>query len=157
MKTLVAYFSAESGRTAGVAKEMAAAIGADLFEIKPVKPYSASDLNYMNPLARCNREFVGKKKVPVKGKVENFEDYELVLIGFPIWYGCAPIVVNTFCSGYDWSGKKVALFATSGGSGIGKTAKKLGPYVKGAEILDARMMNGAGRGDMKAWVERLML
>ena len=137
MKTLVTYFSAESGRTAGVAKELADAIGADLFEIRPVKPYSASDLNYMNPIARCNRE------------------YELVLIGFPIWYGCAPIVVNTFCSGYDWSGKKVALFATSGGSGIGKTVKKLEPYVKGAEILDARMMNGAGAKEMKAWVEGL--
>lgn len=124
MKTLVTYFSAESGRTAGVAKELADAIGADLFEIRPVKPYSASDLNYMNPIARCNREFMRKKKVPVEGKVEGFEEYELVLIGFPIWYGCAPIVVNTFCSGYDWSGKKVALFATSGGSGIGKTVKK---------------------------------
>ena len=109
MKTLVTYFSAESGRTAGVAKELADAIGADLFEIRPVKPYSASDLNYMNPIARCNREFMLKKKV--------------------------------------------ALFATSGGSGIGKTVKKLEPYVKGAEILDARMMNGAGAKEMKTWVE----
>ena len=89
MKTLVAYFSAESGRTAGVAKKMAAAIGADLFEIRPVKPYSAADLNYMNPIARCNREFMGKKQVPVAGKVDHFDEYELVLIGFPIWYGCA--------------------------------------------------------------------
>ena len=111
----------------------------------------------MNPIARCNREFMRKKKVPVEGKVEGFEEYELVLIGFPIWYGCAPIVVNTFCSGYDWSGKKVALFATSGGSGIGKTVKKLEPYVKGAEILDARMMNGAGAKEMKAWVEGLAI
>ena len=155
MKTLVAYFSAESGRTAGVAKKMAAAIGADQFEIKPVKPYSAADLNYMNPIARCNREFMGKKQVPVAGKVDHFDEYELVLIGFPIWYGCAPNVVNTFCKGYDWSGKKVGVFATSGGSGLGKTVKKLEPYVKGAEIVDARLMNGAGEQEMKDWAAEL--
>ena len=124
MKALVAYFSAESGRTANVAKSLAAAIGADLFEIKPEKPYTSSDLNYMNPLARCNREHIAKKQVSVSGKVENFAEYDTVLIGFPIWYGCAPNVVNTFCKEYDFTGKKVAAFATSGGSGIGKTAEK---------------------------------
>ena len=155
MKTLVAYFSAESGRTASLAEKMAAAIGADLFEIKPEKPYSAADLNYMNPVSRCNREFFAKKQVPVSGKIQNFEDYDLVLIGFPIWYGCASLVVNTFCAGYDWTGKKVAAFATSGGSGIGKTAAKLAPYVKGADILDARLLNGAGADEIKAWVESL--
>ena len=155
MKTLVAYFSAESGRTAGVAEKLAAAIGADLFEIKPEKPYSAADLNYMNPISRCNREFFEKKDVPVVGKIENFAEYEKVLIGFPIWYGCAPNVVNTFCSGYDWSGKKVAAFATSGGSGIGKTAQKLAPYVKGAEVVDARVVNNAGVEELKSWAEGL--
>ena len=155
MKTLVAYFSAESGRTAGVAEKLAAAIGADLFEIKPEKPYSAADLNYMNPISRCNREFLGKKDVPVAGKIENFADYKKVLIGFPIWYGCAPNVVNTFCSGYDWSGKKVAAFATSGGSGIGKTAQKLTPYVKGAEVVDARVVNNVGVEELKSWAEGL--
>ena len=155
MKSLVVFFSAESGRTASTAKKMSAEIGADLFEIKPVKPYTAADLNYMNPVARCNREFIAKKKVPVAGRIENFEQYDLVLIGFPIWYGCAPLVVNTFCVGYDWTGKKVAAFATSGGSGIGKTAKKLAPYVKGAEIVDARLLNGAGPKEMKEWVENL--
>ena len=155
MKTLVVYFSAESGRTAGVAKKMADVIGADLFEIKPVKPYSAADLNYMNPIARCNREFIGKKQVPVAGKVDHFDEYDLVLIGFPIWYGCAPNVVNTFCSEYDWSGKKVGVFATSGGSGMGKAAKKLEPYVKGAVIEDARLMNGAGEHEMKDWMKEL--
>ena len=155
MKSLVVFFSAESGRTASTAKKMAAEIGADLFEIKPVKPYTAADLNYMNPLARCNREFIAKKQVPVVGRVENFEQYDLILIGFPIWYGCAPLVVNAFCAGYDWTGKKVAAFATSGGSGIGKTAKKLTPYVKGSEIVDARLLNGAGPKEMKEWVENL--
>ena len=155
MKTLVAYFSAESGRTASVAKSLASAVGADLFEIKPEKPYSASDLNYMNPLARCNREHITKKSVPVTGKVREFEQYDMVLIGFPIWYGCAPNVVNTFCRDYDFSGKKVAAFATSGGSGIGKTADKLKPFVKGADVVDAKLLNGADAGSMRSWVESL--
>ena len=120
-----------------------------------MKPYTSADLNYMNPIARCNREFALKRQVPVEGRIKSWEEYELVLIGFPIWYGCAPGVVNTFCSGYDWSGKKVAAFATSGGSGIGKTAKKLQPYVKGAVIADAKLLNRAGADALKAWVEGL--
>ena len=155
MKALVAYFSAESGRTANVAKSLAAAIGADLFEIKPEKPYTSSDLNYMNPLARCNREHIAKKQVPVSGKVENFAEYDTVLIGFPIWYGCAPNVVNTFCKEYDFTGKKVAAFATSGGSGIGKTAEKLKPHVSGADVIDAKLMNGIDKDTLKRWVEGL--
>jgi flavodoxin len=155
MKALVAYFSAESGRTANAAKSLAAAIGADLFEIKPEKPYTSSDLNYMNPLARCNREHITKKQVPVSGKVENFAEYDTVLIGFPIWYGCAPNVVNTFCKEYDFTGKKVAAFATSGGSGIGKTAEKLKPYVSGADVIDAKLMNAVDKDTLKRWVDGL--
>lgn len=155
MKALVAYFSAESGRTANAAKSLAAAIGADLFEIKPEKPYTSFDLNYMNPLARCNREHITKKQVPVSGRVENFAEYDTVLIGFPIWYGCAPNVVNTFCKEYDFTGKKVAAFATSGGSGIGKTAEKLKPHVSGADVIDAKLMNGVDRDTLKRWVDGL--
>lgn len=155
MKILVTYFSAESGRTAGIAKTLASAVGADLFEIKPQKPYSSAELNYMNPLSRCNREKIGKKDVPVAGKVENFEQYDMVLIGFPIWYGSAPNVVNTFCKGYEWSGKKVAAFATSGGSGIGKTAEKLKAYVKGADVVDAKLFQSANEDVLKKWVANL--
>ena len=155
MKALVAYFSAESGRTAAVAKTLASAIGADLFEIKPEKPYTSADLNYMNPLARCNREHIAKKNVPVTGKVENFEQYDTVLIGFPIWYGCAPNVVNTFCKEYDFTGKKVAAFATSGGSGIGKTAERLKPYVSGADVAAAKLVNGTDATSLKRWAESL--
>ena len=140
MKTLVTYFSA-GGVTARVAKEFAAKVGADLFEITPEKIYTSADLNWRNPLARCNVEFFGKKDVPVTGKIEGFENYDCVLVGFPIWYGCAPNVVNTFCSDYDWAGKKVIAFATSGGSPIGKTAEKLQPYVKGAASLEAVLVN----------------
>jgi flavodoxin len=107
----------------------------------------------MNPIARCNREFIGKKEVPVAGRVEHFDEYELVLIGFPIWYGCAPNVVNSFCSGYDFTGKKVALFATSGGSGIGKTKEKLQPFVKGAGILDAILVSDGD--DLVSYAEKV--
>ena len=142
-KKIVVYFSAESGRTEKVARDFAGTIGADIFEIVPEAPYTQKDLNYMNPLARCNREFAMKKDVPVAGIIDNFADYDTVYIGFPIWYGCAPLVVNTFCKSYDWSGKKIYIFATSGGSGIGKTAEKLQPYVSGAVIENARKIGSA--------------
>ena len=144
MSTLVAYFSAEAGTTAKVAKDLAKKIGADLFEIKPETPYSKADLRYMNPLARCNREKFGNKDVPVAGRIENLSQYDTVYIGFPIWYGAAPNVVNTFCKGYDWKGITIHAFATSGGSGIGKTAEKLEPYVKGAVSVDAKLVHSAG-------------
>ena len=134
MKQLVIYFSAE-GNTAAVAKDLATELSADIFEIVPEDPYTKADIRWVNPLARCNREKFGKKDVPSVGSVENFADYDTVHIGFPIWYGCAPNVVSTFCKAYDWTGKKIYVFATSGGSGIGKTAEKLAPYVRGGEIV----------------------
>ena len=148
MKILIAYFSVE-GTTAQVAKDAVAALGADLFEIRPEVPYTAADIRYTNPLARCNREKFGGKEVPVAGRIENFDDYELVLIGFPIWYGAAPNVVNTFSKGYNWYGKKIAAFATSGGSGIGKTAEKLRPYVSGGELLGAKLVYSGA--ELAAW------
>ena len=148
--TLITYFSA-GGTTAKVARDLAASIDADLFEIKPQVPYSAADIKWTNPLARCNREKLGKKDVPVAGQVESFDQYDTVLIGFPIWYGCQPNVVNTFCKGYDWSGKKVYAFATSGGSGIGKTAEKLTPYVKGAVSVEAKRVQSAD--EVESWLK----
>ena len=147
MKSLVTYFSAE-GTTAKVAKDLAEKLTADVFEIVPEVPYTKSDIRWMNPLARCNKEKFGKKDVPVAGTVENFGEYDTVYIGFPIWYGCAPNVVNTFCQGYDWSGKKIVVFATSGGSGIGKTGEKLAPYVKGGEIVGAKLVKDASQVDV---------
>ncbi len=143
MKALVAYFSAE-GTTAKLAKELSEIIGADLFEIVPEQPYTAADIRWTNPLARCNREKFGKKDVPTVGAVENWSEYDTVYLGFPIWYYGAPNIVNTFCKAYDWAGKKVVLFATSGGSDIGKTAAKLQPYLKGEpEILSAGVYHAA--------------
>ena len=154
MKTLIVYFSAERGATARVAKDAAAALGADLFEIVPKKPYTPADRKWTNPVARCNREKIGKKDVPVEGSVENFSEYDVVFLGFPIWYGCAPNVVSTFCKGYDWSGKKVYAFATSGGSGIGKTAEKLIPYVTGAESVEAKLVQSAD--DVNMWYKEIL-
>ena len=137
-----------------VAQGLAEAIQAELFEIRPEKPYSAADIRWTNPLARCNREKLAKKDVPVSGKIDAFQEYDVVFLGFPIWYGCAPNVVNTFCKGYDWAGKKVHAFATSGGSGIGKTAEKLTPYLKGASAIDARIVLDAE--EAAAWAKSLL-
>ena len=154
MKTLIVYFSAERGTTARAAKEAAEALGAELFEIRPEKPYTQADLKWTNPVARCNREKIGKKDVPSVGRIEDFSSYDTVLIGFPIWYGCAPLVVSSFCKGYDWSGKTVAAFATSGGSPIGKTADKLRPYVPGAELLGAKLVHSGA--ELAAWAKEIL-
>ena len=153
MKLLIVYFSAESGATARVARGAAEALGAELFPITPEKPYTAADLNWRNPLARCNREFLGKKDVPTVGEIEAFADYDAVLLGFPIWYGCAPLAVSSFCRSRDWTGKKIAAFATSGGSGIGKTAEKLRPFLPGGELLGAKLVHDAG--ELLDWVREL--
>lgn len=150
MSTLMTYFSAE-GTTKGIADAVAKELGLDVFEIIPETPYSEADITWQNPLSRCNKEFFGKKDVPVSGKIDNFDDYDTILIGFPIWYGCAPNVINTFCKGYNFEGKKVVAFATSGGSPIGKTAEKLTPYVTGAASVEATLIKSAD--DLKAIIK----
>ena len=154
MKTLVAYFSA-NGNTASLAKRVAQAAKADLFEIKPVEPYTDADLRWTNPLARCNKEKLGKKSVPIADRVADFDEYELVLIGFPVWYYTAPNIIETFVKSYDFSGKKVALFATSGGSDIAKAPGKLQPLMKG-KIVDARLFRpDASYAEVNVWTSNL--
>jgi len=154
MKTLTAYFSA-SGYTGSLAKRLAKAAESDLFEIKPVEPYTEADLKWTNPLARCNREKIGKKNVPIESRVSNFDEYDLILIGFPIWYYGAPNIIETFVKSYDFSGKKVALFATSGGSDITKAPAKLQPLMKG-EIVGAKLFRAdASYAEMKPWLNSL--
>lgn len=138
MSKLVVFFSAEARKTAKVASDLAEKIGADIFEIEPVIPYTKADLKYINPFARCNREKLGKKDVPITDKVSNWDSYDTVYLGFPIWYYSAPNIINTFCKDYDWSGKKVYIFVTSGSSGLGKTKQRLKPFMKGADIIDAK-------------------
>jgi len=152
MKTLITYFSAE-GTTRKVAEELAELIQADLFEITPAEPYTKADIDWRTPDSRCNREFKENLDVPVSKKVDGFESYDTVFIGFPIWYGAAPNVVHTFCKGYDWNGKKVYAFATSGGGGLGKTVEKLMPYVSGAAVVDAKLVKKAE--EVKSWLDTL--
>ena len=150
MKTLFTYFSVE-GTTKSVAEKAAKELGVEVYEILPLHPYTAADIRYTNPLARCNKEKFGKKDVPISGKVKDFNEYDTVFIGFPIWYGAAPNVVNTFCKEYDWTGKKVYAFATSGGSGIGKTAERLQTCVKGGDVAGAKLVHGAS--DLIEWAK----
>ena len=153
-KALVAFFSA-GGVTAGVARRLAAAAGADLFEIRPVEPYTEKDLKWTNPMARCNREKLGRKDVPISGTVENTDGYDVIFVGFPIWYYGAPNIIVTFLRSCDLNGKKIALFATSGGSDIGKTAEKIRPLIPGtAEIVAAKLFRPEDTEEtLRQWAE----
>ena len=137
-KKLVAYFSA-SGKTAKVAENLAKAAKADLFEIKPAAPYTRDDLNWMNKQSRSSVEMRDKSSRPALADTDaDITAYDTIFIGFPIWYYGAPNIIQTFVKDFDWAGKKIYLFATSGGSDIGKTAEKLKPYLKGdPQILSA--------------------
>ena len=153
---LVAYFSAEAGRTAKVAQTIAEASSGDIFEIVPAEVYTMKDLNWKNPISRCNREKMGKKDVPVKDRVENMDEYDIIFLGFPIWYFEAPNVIHTFVKDYDFTGKKIFLFATSGGSDINKTPAKLSSDLKGVDIADARRFEPTDSEDIHTWVKSLI-
>lgn len=121
-KALVAYFSA-SGVTAKAAKALAGAAGADLYEIKPKVPYTQADLNWMDKRSRSSIEMNDKaSRPPLADTDARIADYDVIFLGFPIWWYVAPTIVNTFLESYDFSGKTIVLFATSGGSGLGRSA-----------------------------------
>jgi len=153
-KILVAYFSA-SGATAKLAKNLASAIGADLYEIKPEMPYTNADLNWQNKQSRSSIEMSNKSFRPaIANKVDNMEQYNTVFVGFPIWWYVAPTIINTFLEQYDFSGKKVIPFATSGGSGMGNTNKELAPSCAGADLIEGKRFSVNTTSDaLKAWAE----
>ena len=154
-KRLVAYFSA-SGVTAKLAKTLAAAIGADLFEILPEKPYSAADLDWTNKESRSTIEMNDKSFRPaVANRVENMAEYDAVYVGFPIWWGVAPTVVNTFLEAYDFSGKTIVLFATSGGSTVAKAEKELKAKYPAVIWKSGRMLNSASDSAIAALLGQL--
>ena len=155
-KVLVAYFSA-SGVTEKVAKKVAAAAAADLFEIKPETAYTKADLNWMDKKSRSSVEMNDPASRPeISGTVENMEQYDTVLIGFPIWWYTAPTIIKTFLEACDFSEKKIALFATSGGSGFGNTVKDLQPSVDAsAEFVSEKILNGASDSEIQEWVKSL--
>ncbi len=155
-KKLVAYFSA-SGVTAGVAEKLAEAAGADLYEIKPAVPYTKADLDWMNKQSRSSVEMSDLSSRPViSGKVENMDEYDVIFVGFPIWWYVAPTIINTFLESYDLTGKTIILFATSGGSGFGKTVEKLADSCKGAVIKGEKLLNGkVDKDTLSGWVKEL--
>ncbi len=138
-KKLVAYFSA-SGKTAALAKKLADAAGADLYEIKPAVPYTTADLNWNNKQSRSSVEMSDPASRPaLAGTVGDISAYDTIYVGFPVWWYIAPTIINTFLESCDLSGKKIILFATSGGSGFGKAAEHLRPSAPGAEILEGKV------------------
>lgn len=157
-KILVAYFSA-SGVTAKAAKVLAEAAGADLYEIKPEKPYTREDLNWNDKKSRSSVEMNDMASRPaIAGKVADMDQYEAVFVGFPIWWYVAPTIINTFLESYDFTGKTVVPFATSGGSGMGKTNTELAPSCPGAVLLDGKMLNGMqSQAGLKEWIGSLDL
>lgn len=154
MKTLVAYFSA-SGQTAKLAKILAGVTGGDLFEIAPETAYTAADLDWMDKKSRSTIEMKDPKSRPaIAGKVADMAQYDTVFVGFPIWWYQAPRIIETFLESYDFTGKTVIPFATSGGSGMGKTADILRAVCPAADILPGKRMSAReSASSVRAWVE----
>lgn len=157
-RILVAYFSA-SGVTAGAARKLAEEAGADLYEIKPEVPYTSADLDWTDRHSRSSVEMNDPASRPaIAGKVPNMGDYAAVFVGFPIWWYVAPTIINTFLESHDLSGKTVIPFATSGGSGMGRTNDRLKPSCPGATLVEGRLLNGKlSESALRKWVEELNL
>lgn len=156
-KSLVAYFSA-SGVTEKVAKNLSNAIGADLFEIKPEQVYTKADLNWMDKKSRSSVEMNDRSSRPaIATKVENMGQYDAVFVGFPVWWYREPSVIDTFMEAYDFSGKKVIPFCTSGGSGLGDTAKNLQELAPGAKVIDGKKFSPrASEKELKEWTDQVL-
>ena len=155
-KKLVAYFSA-SGVTARLAKTMAEAADADLFEIEPAKRYSAADLNWQNSSSRSSVEMKDPAARPaIAGTVPNMAQYDTVFVGFPIWWYVAPRIIQTFLEQYDLTGKTIVPFATSGGSGMGKTADVLQKSCPGATVLPGKRFSASvSKDELTGWIAGL--
>ena len=152
-KVLVAYFSA-SGTTKGVAQQLAEVAGADLHEIKPAQTYTDADLDWRNKQSRSSVEMQDKKSRPaITGKLANMKDYDVVYVGFPIWWYTCPTIINTFMEAYDFQGKTVIPFATSGGSSIKKACEDLKATYPNVNWKEGKLLNHSSKDDLKKWVE----
>ena len=150
-KKLVAYFSA-SGVTKKYAERVAKAAGADLFEIKPKVLYTDADLDWRNAESRSSVEMKNPDSRPeIAEMVSDMDAYDTVFVGFPIWWYVAPTIIDTFLESYDFSGKTVIPFATSGGSGMGKTVDILQKVCKDAKVEQGKVLNGMSEKDLAAW------
>lgn len=156
-KVLVAYFSA-SGVTAKLAKKLAAAIGADVHEIKPEKPYTSADLDWRDSNSRSSVEMKDKSFRPaIANSVENMDQYDTVFVAFPIWWYVAPTIINTFLEAYNLDGKKIVPLATSGSSGMGNTNKELAVSCKGATLEEGkRFAANAGEKELADWAKKFI-
>lgn len=153
MKKLVAYFSA-GGVTKNTAEKLSKTAGADLFEIKPVVPYTRADLDWTNKKSRSSVEMSNPDSRPeIAERLSNLDDYDIVFIGFPIWWYVAPTIINTFIESYDFSEKTIIPFATSGGSGMGKTVDVLKPLCSPtAKWENGKVLNRISENELKKWV-----
>lgn len=153
MKTLVAYFSA-SGVTKGVAEQLSAKLGCDIYEIKPVEPYTDDDLNWMNKNSRSSLEMKDKSSRPaiVTGDID-VTKYDRILLGYPVWWYTAPTIVNTFLEAYDFNDKEIVIWATSGGSGLGKAKDDLSKSTT-ATIKNGKILNTSAQ--LEQFVREIM-
>lgn len=153
-RALVAYFSA-SGVTKKAAEKLAAAAGGDLFEIEPEVPYTSADLNWMDKKSRSSIEMRDKASRPaIVKKPLDLSKYDSIFVGFPIWWYVAPAIINTFLESCDFSGKKIILFATSGGSGFGNTVRELQVSAPGAQIVEGKILNRVSEKDLQELIEK---
>lgn len=154
MKKLVAYFSA-NGVTKSTAETLAKEIGADLFEIEPKEAYTKADLDWTNSSSRSTVEMKNKSFRPeMVKKTLDLSEYDTIFVGFPIWWYVAPTIINTFGESYNFSGKTIVPFATSGGSGMGKTTEELIPSFKGAKVVEGKVVNRMSSAELKAFAEK---
>lgn len=155
-KILVAYFSA-TGTTAKVAERLSQAINADLFEIKPAQPYSNADLDWTDKKSRSSVEMADKSSRPaIADQVADMSQYNVVFVGFPIWWYREPSIIDTFMTSYDFAGKTVIPFATSGMSGIGDSGKNMQALAPSAKVLEGkRFSSGVSAEELKSWAEGL--
>lgn len=154
-KKLVAYFSA-SGVTKKVAEMISEVSEYELYEIKPKQAYTKADLNWMDKNSRSSVEMKDKKFRPeIITKDIEMSDYDEIILGFPIWWYVAPAIINTFLEAYDFSGKKIILFATSGGSGFGNTVSELKPSAPNADIVEGKLLNNANKQEIENWLKTI--
>ena len=153
-KVLVAYFSA-SGVTKGVAQQLAEVTGGTLHEIKPAQPYTDADLDWHNKQSRSSVEMQDKSSRPaITDKLKNMQDYDIIYIGFPIWWYTCPTIINTFMEAYDFKGKTVIPFATSGGSSIKKACEDLKATYPDVNWKEGKLLNRATKKDLENWVKK---
>ena len=155
MKVLVAYFSA-SGVTEGVAKQLAEVTGGELHKIQPEQPYTDADLDWRDKQSRSTVEMKDKNSRPaITDKLKNMQDYDVVYVGFPIWWYTCPTIINTFMESYDFKGKTVIPFATSGGSSIKKACEDLKATYTDVNWKEGKLLNRANKQELETWVKGL--